>query len=320
MTDHDAQWRWWRGACQAQDFDGYLGTAPIHADEPQSGFFETRHRNQQTSVVTRGVTAIWRNDAGELCGRAGKSTALKPETILHQWPYLAKRPIAHEVYKQWLEIGKFPDEVAAEARAREDGLNDAGDLDQHEFIKDRIDDLAREADRIIAKGAAKSQEEIDTAADLADRLKKLEDRAEKLRTEEKAPHLAECRGVDLKWGGLTAAAAYAKQQLKNVVITPFMRAEIARRDAELARAREIAAKAGAPPPSPPPPVRAGIAASRKVALRDEKSAIIEDYAKTLAYFADNSKVRDLIQQLANASVKTGTTPDGCKLNIQQAAA
>lgn len=228
----DTQWAWYQGTCQAQDFDGYLKVAPIHVDEPQSGFFETRHRNQQTSVVTRSVTAVWRNEAGELCGRAGKNTALKPETILHQWPYLAKRPIAHNVYKQWLETGKFPDEIAADARAKEDGLNDVGDLDQHSFLKDRIEDLTREADRIIAKGAAKSQEEIDTAADLADRLRKLEDRAEGLRKEEKQPHLDGARGVDLKWGGLTASAAHAKNQLKQVVITPYMRAEIARQDAE----------------------------------------------------------------------------------------
>lgn len=318
MTD---MYSWWRGACQAQDFDGYLKAAPIHVDAPQSGFYETRHRNLQTSVVTRGVTAIWRNESGVLCGRAGKNIPLKAETVEQQWPYLAKRPIAHDVYKQWLETGKFPDEIAADARAKEDGLNDVGDLDQHSFLKDRIEDLTREADRIIAKGAAKSQEEIDTAADLADRLKKLEDRAEGLRKEEKQPHLDGARGVDLKWGGLTASAAHAKNQLKQIVITPYMRAEIARRDAELASARQQAAANNEPwVPAAPKPVKAGVAVARKVGLREEKTAIIEDYAKTLAYFAANSKVRDLIQQLANASVKQGTTPDGCKLNIQQVAA
>lgn len=322
MTDK-TQFSWWLGAIQAQDFDGYLGTAPIHVDEPMSGFYETRSKNRETGVVTRGVVAIWRilePPPALLCGRAGKTTALKPETILHQWPYLAKRPISHETYKQWLEIGKFPDEIAANARAKEDGLNDVGDLDQHSFLKDRIEDLTREADRIIAKGSAKSQEEIDTAADLADRLKKLEDRAESLRKEEKQPHLDGARGVDLKWGGLTASASCAKNKLKKYVITPFMTAEIARQDAETRKMMEVAAANNMPPPPTPKPIKAGVAVARKVGLREEKSAIIEDYAKTLAYFAANSKVRDLIQQLANASVKQGTVPDGCKLNVQQVAA
>lgn len=319
MSD-DTQWIWWRGAVQAQDFDDYLGSAPIHVDDVQSGFYETRRKNQTTGVITRSVVALWQIADGVFQGREGKDRALTMQQIHDSWPYLAKRPIAHEAYKQWLETGKFPDEIAADARAKEDGLNDVGDLDQHAMIKDRIEDLAREAQRIIDRGAAKSQEEIDTAADLADRLKKLEDRAESLRTEEKAPHLAECRGVDLKWGGLTASAAYAKDQLKRIVITPFMTAAIARRDEEIRKAREIAAANNMPPPPAPRPIKAGVAVSRKVGLREEKTAIIEDYAKTLAYFAANSKVKDLIQALANASVKQGTVPAGCKLNIQQVAA
>lgn len=319
MTDQ-TQFAWWVGAVQAQDFDGYLGTAPIHVDDVQSGFYETRRKNQRTGVVTRSVVAIWRDEDRGLLGRQGKDRALSADEATQQWPYLAKRPIAHDVYKQWLEVGKFPDEIAADKIAREDGLNDVGDLDQHAMIKDRIEDLAREAGKIIAKGAAKSQEEIDTAADLADRLKKLEDRAESLRTEEKAPHLSECRGVDLKWGGLTAAAAYAKDQLKRIVITPFMTAAIARQDYEIAHARATAAHNGLPPPPAPKPIKAGVAVTRKVGLRDEKSAVIEDYDKCLAYFATNSKVHDLIQQLANASVKQGTVPDGCKLHTQQVAA
>lgn len=320
MNEIATQWDWWQGACQAQDFDGYIKAAPIHVDEPHSGFYETRNKHKETGAVSRGVTAIWRNDSGVLCGRQNKDFALDAETVTQRWPWLAKRPIPHAVYKTWIETGKFPDEIAADKVARADGLNDVGDLDQHAMIKDRIEDLARESNKIIANGAAKSQEEIDTAADLADRLKKLEDRAESLRKEEKQPHLDSGREVDLKWGGLTASAAHAKNQLKQVVITPYMRAEIARQDAETRKAMEIAAANNMPPPPAPKPVKAGVAVARKVGLREEKSAIIEDYAKALAYFSGNSKVRDLVQQLANASVKQGTCPDGCKVHTQQVAA
>lgn len=320
MTDQ-TQFAWWAGAVQAQDFDGYLGTAPIHVDEPQSGFYETRRKNQRTGIVTREVVAIWRDEDRGLIGRQGKDRALSADEATQQWPWLAKRPIAHSVYKTWIETGKFPDEIAADKIAREDGLNDVGDLDQHAMIKDRIEDLAREANKIIAKGAAQSQEEIDTAADLADRLKKLGDRADDLRVEEKQPHLSGCREVDLKWGGLTASAAYAKNQLKHIVITPFMKAEIKRRDDEVFRAKADAAFKGDPIPEiRAAPVKAGVAVARKVGLREEKSATIENYQMCLNYFSDNSKVKDLIQALANASVKQGTVPAGCKLNVQQVAA
>ncbi|HXI42810.1 MAG TPA: hypothetical protein VNH83_22700 [Bryobacteraceae bacterium] len=319
MTVTDAQWAWWQGAAQAPDFDVYLKAAPIHVDEPQSGFFEARRRNQQTNVVTRGVVAIWRKDDGTLVGRQDKDRSLTADQVTQQWPYLAKRPIPHATYKTWIDTGKFPDEITADQIARADGLNDVGDLDQHAMIKDRIEDLTREADKIIAKGAAKTQAEVDTAADLADRILRLEKRAETLRTEEKQPHLDAGREVDLKWGGLTAAAANAKNQLKRLVITPFMVAETARRDDEIRKAREQAAANNTPPPPAPKPVKAGVAAARKAGLREEKTAIIEDYAKVLNYFAANSKVRDLIQQLANASVKQGTVPDGCRLHVQQVA-
>ncbi len=322
MTD---QWTWWLGAqaaAVAGEIDAYFKAHPISVDDVQSGFYETRRRNQQTGVVTRGVVAIWRRENGELCGRQDKDMGLLPCEAEKQWPYLAKRPITHAVYKAWIEHGKFPSEIEAEKVAQADGLNDIGDIDQHEMIKDRIEDLTREAERIAAKGAAKTKEEADTAANLARRLKKLEDRADVLRKEEKQPHLDAGRGVDLKWSGLVAGAAYAKNQLMRMVVTPYLDAATAARDAELAKARAEAAAKSEPwvPADPPRRITVGDASARKVGLREERTAVIDDYTKCLAYFADNHKIRQLIQQLANASAKQGTCPDGCRINIQQVAA
>lgn len=340
MTD---RFEWWRGAVAAvatQTYDEYLKSHPINQEEPMLGFYETRHKDPQTDAIRRGGIAIYcdpeRDDA--VVGNEDRTKLRTGDDLLNRWPFAARRPISYEVYKSWYDNGKYPDEIEREKIARADGLNDVGDMDPFDLLKDRIADLTREAQQRIDKGAAKSIDESNDAADLADRLKKLEARAESLRKEEKQPHLNAGAEVDLKWVPLTKAAGDAKTNLKRLVITPFEVAEQNRRIAEAAKVRAqaeadaAAARAEAtkkgeepPPPAPLPPIApikrtAGVTATRKVGLRDEKTAIIDDYAKTLAYFAANSKVKELIQTLANASVKQGTTPDGCRLHIEQVAA
>jgi hypothetical protein len=304
------EYDWWRAA-----LSGNVG--PLHDGEPQSGRYRSRRKNKETGEIVWRPVAYW-NDWSDpaaprmLCKIGDKMLDAKQGAEL--WSYVAQHPITNEVYKHAMATGEWPDVHPAAQRDRINSAN-APDPDSLEAVKDSVEDLAREAEKLIKAGAAKTKDESDRAADLADRLRKLEVRADTRRRQLNEPHEDEIDKINGAWNPVRDLAADAKQRLKAVVVTPFLLA----RDAAEAKAREDAAKTGAPVAAPPPRKRAAGTSSR-VSLTSQKSAVIKDYDKALAYFAQNQKVKDLIQQLANAAVRSGTTPDGCELHENKVAA
>jgi len=301
-------WEWWRNA-----LGGTAGA--INADEPQAGFYESRSKNKTTGEVTRGIVAYWyepaefeaKGCAAKLFCKSGFGDAARMVPDLQareRWPYASKRPIAKATYDAVRAGQPWPDENEAAAldRARQfsNDENAAAEADTFEGIKDRLEDLAREADALIRAGAATTQDAADRAADLADRLRK---------------HMDAAAAVQHKWMPLVNRADDCKGRLKRVVVTPYLVAIEAKQQAE----RVAAIAAGADPEAvAAPKVRAGTTTT--VAPRTVTTATVEDWPKALAYFVDNAKVRDLVQQLANAAGRQGICPAGCKINTAKAAA
>jgi hypothetical protein len=314
------QWTWWRGAL--------AGTpTPINADEPGAGFYETRSKNKQSGEITRSVIAYWYAPDGSLYCKSGfgATSRMVPDlTARERWPYASKRPITKETYDAVCKSGRWPDEseAAAADRARtSDGKrrpnsDAAPDQDSIEGIAERISDLAREAEKIVAAGAAKTKAESDQAADLADRLLKLEKSADLKRRTAMQPHEERAQEEDRKWRPLRDRAAALKADLKNRVVTPFL---IAARDQARAETATAAAT-GAAIPAQSRGKGPSAGTSGRVSLRETKAARIVDYTKTLAFFANHEHVRALVQQLSNASVRAGITPDGCEVDTTSAAA
>lgn len=324
MTAAD-QWAHWRAALAA-----VLSGEPvpaIDANAPASGFYESRSKNRQTGEITRGLIAFWRDDAGKLFCKAGygeRARMLDEAKACDQWPYVAKRPISRETYDA-VRTGKgWPDEhpaAAADRAATSDGTarpNNAPEPDSLEGVAERLADLGREAEKAIGAGAAKTKDAADQAADLADRLLKLEKTSDTKRRDGMRPHEEEADKVDKLWRPLRDKAADLKSRLKAVVVTPFL---LAARDAAIRQATAEAAASGDTISDRAIAARSAPAGSTsRTSLRDNKSARITDYPKALAYFAENDKVKALVQQLATASVRAGTMPDGCKLHTTASAA
>lgn len=310
------QYDWWRGACLAvseRALEAYFGAHPIHDSEPESGFYETRSKNKQTGAETRGVAAIWRDSAGKLHGRLGKDFVLPEHKIMERWPFLAKRPIFHPTYKFVNEKGLFPDESPIAHRNRTDPP-----ADTLSAISERVSVLAGEAEAIIERGAAKSIEQSNQSADLADALRKLEARAEELRETEKKPHLQAGRDVDAKWTPVRDAAKSAKERLKKLVITPFEVVEQRRREAEVKlEAEQVSNETGVAVEAAP--VKRTVGNTAHVALHDVKSAEIVDFKQALLFYASHPDMIDLVQRLANAAMKRDETVPGCKLKVTQEA-
>jgi hypothetical protein len=301
MTD---QWNWWRAALK-----GTFG--PNHIDEPQAGFYRSRSRSKTTGEVTFRPIAYWYTGTGELRCKLG-DTILADIRAREQWPFVAEHPITRELYDAVRAGGPWPGEHPAAAADRKNS-NTAPEDNSLEATRDRIEDLAREAEKVIAAGAATTKAAADRAADLADRLLAREKSADVRRREEMRPHEEAAKAVDAQWRPLRDRAADCKARLKKLVVTPFLLAiEAANKKAE-----GEAVRTGRPVEAAP---RQTVGTTTSTALRTVTSAVIEDYAKTLAYFADNAQVRELVQKLANASARAGTCPDGCRINTDKAAA
>lgn len=308
---------------------------PIHDGECQSGFYRVRSRDK----TTWRTVAYWFKDGALRCRVDGAD--IEEQRAMELWPYASKNPIAHETYKLVTEGGGWPDQHAA---VTADRLNSTGAPDENSFegLSDRITDLARDAERLIAAGGAKSQDEADRASDLANRLGELRNKADGARAAEKKPHDEASKAVQAKWLPVLSIADVYKR-VKAAVVTPFLvEQDRVRREKEAAAQRaaeqveeqnraatEAAIKAGQPAPepvavapsiAPSAPGRAGSGGRRSVALRTQKSGVVEDHAAALAFFANHEDVKSLVATLANRAVRAGVEVPGVRVINEQVAA
>jgi hypothetical protein len=292
---------------------------PIHDGEPQAGFYRLKTRDGNSHPV-----AYWFAADGTLRCRVGKQD-INEQTASERWPWASKSPITHEVYKAVIAGEPWPDQHESVIRDRANSTN-APDDQSFDGLKDRIEDLARDAQALIDAGAAPDQSAADRASDLANRLAELQKQADAARAAEKKPHDDAAALVQAKWKPLLGVADIYRQ-IKAAVITPFLVAEDAkRRSAEAAarKAAEEAAKAGKPMPEPATMQRAapkaGSNGRRSVALRSVKVVTITDRDALLAFFTGNEQITDLLQKLAEKATAAGVKVPGVTVTEEQRAA
>lgn len=297
MSDNN-EWTWWQDALSGRHM-------PIDVNDPQTGYYRTRGRGGRYMPV-----AFWRDGAGSLRCRVDNLDVL-PERAVELWPFASKNPVSFEDYTARIETGKWPGEHEAVINH-----NQAPPENSVEAIAERIEDLAREAAKLIETGAAQSESVADQASDLANTLGELETKADKLRVAEKEPHIAAGRAVDGKWNPLRDKAAEFKRRLKLVVITPFL----TRKRDEAMKANVAAVATGvAPETLPQQRVTAG-SSKRATALRTHVSAEVENWDALLAHLKEHPEIREAAQRIANASAKAGFALPGTRIVKTQVAA
>jgi hypothetical protein len=292
---------------------------PIHDGEPQAGFYKLRTRDGNWHPV-----AYWFGKEGDLRCRVGGKD-VNEQTASERWPWASKNPIPHEVYKAVVAGGPWPDQHEGVTRDRANSDAAPAD-DSFDALKDRIEDLARDAQALIEAGAAADQNAADRASDLANRLAELQKQADAARAAEKKPHDEAAAAVQAKWKPLLGAADIYRR-IKEAVITPFLVAEEKKRrlaEAEARRKAEEAAKAGQPIPEPSAVQRAapkaGSGGRRSVALRTVKVVTITDRSALLAFFADNPIITEALQKMAERATAAGVNVPGVTVTEEQRAA
>lgn len=298
----DPQWDWWREALQATEAGREITK---ENNNPQSGFYESRRKRRNGDVIRR-VVAVWRDAHGALFAKCDNEM-LDADVLNEMWPWL--RPMPKPLYDAIRRGGPWPDlneAVTNHNRAPQD--------DSFEGIRDAIDSLAVEAERLIKKGAAKTQDDADQAADLADRLSKLRSKADAARETEKRPYLEQGRAVDARWKPvITAADIY--QRLKQIVCLPFLSAK--KKAEETARAKAVVTGERVPERTS---VTAGGTRGRAIGLRTIIKAQIVDQDALYQACRNSPKIVGVLQELADAAARCGTALPGTKLVESEQAA
>lgn len=300
MAEAANDFQWWRDALSGN-------RKPNDGNSPQCGYYKTRRKGRDGFVP---VAYWWDTKTGELrCHMDGSDYDL--QRALEIWPFASKNPVSTEDYGERIRTGKWPGEHAAVI-----GHNASPPDDTPESITERIADLAREAETMIAAGAALSEAVSDQASDLANTFGELEGKADKLRIAEKAPHLEASRAVDGKWQSLISRAADLKRRLKLIVVTPFLN----KKTEEANRAAVAAITAGAAPEALPQPKLTAGASKRPTALRTQTFAEVTDWAALLAALHEHPDIRETAQRIANASAKVGVALPGTRIITRKVAA
>lgn len=291
------------------------GPAPeVTPGTPHAGFYRRGTRKAGEWVCV----AIWRDpDSGALVGIDGNYDVSDPDKLDELFARCCRQAVDEKVWRAVAERNEpWPDAPPPPAVDPQDFANMPAD--EHEALKAQIDAERFEVERWLKSTEISSEEDAAKATDWGHRIKtQLQDRAEKMRVEEKKPHDEAAKAIQAKWKPLVDTSDALVRKLK-VAIEPYLR------EKQRKLAAERAAALSAETPSAPPPQRLAVGNSGRVSLRTVKHAQIEDFDATLAHFLKQAATRveivELIQNFATKAVRAGADVPGVKVVTEQKAA
>jgi hypothetical protein len=255
-------------------------------NQPQSGWYRVKRKG-------RFVPVTWWGEGGEQICLLDFAPITDIDQIEKLWQFGCQRAVSEEDYLHYYEFNRWPDESAAVI-----GDNRAPDDDSIEAMRARYEDLAQEAERLIAEYStgAPNADVAAQASDLAGRLGKVEKKASDLHDAEKLPILKTGREIDQKWFAVRDGAASLKTRLKHILLTPWLKAE---KEADK------------------PSITGTI--EKRVSLRTARSAKIVDRYVLLEHLKDHDMVLKCIQNIADGAARNKVALPGVEI-IEEARA
>ena len=293
------------------------------------GYYKMRrHKNDKWHPV-----CIWRHE-GELVCRVGADMA---DDVNAVWLYCSDNPVSKaDALFAFENAGRWPGDAPAPI-----GSNMPPSDDPFDEISRKLEAEAERVDAWVAE-----KHEGATAANMAANwlvdLRKLEKETVAAFDTEKAPVLAESKRIDTKWRGVKNMAASIKKKMDDccqaigrkekarlqAIADAKAKEEAERRrqewEAEQAKIAALAQEHNIPAEPEPAPEIVVVAEPVKVAFGGAQGsriglrkvpprAVVEDWAKAAGYFAGNSKVKELVQRLADHAARDGHQVPGVKM-------
>lgn len=233
-----SDYRFWKAALSSPRSIG-TPALPIHENEPQVGYYRKRNKGGTDTPV-----AIWvSND--EMLAVDGVESDYRAVDPVKVWTYVARDPIAYDLYKAVYEGAPWPDAPPVVDKT-------------HNLPADEVEALDMElqgeielADAFLQQPVA-DQTAADKVATWAKRLGEMEKKFDAIREERKRPHLEAGRKIDAEFKPRIEKAAEYKTKLKRsldkwlseqAAAERARQAEAARAAAELQRQAEEAERA-----------------------------------------------------------------------------
>jgi hypothetical protein len=296
------QYQWWRKALARNRL-------PIHDGELRCGLYRWGNR----------AVAIWQTGGQGYSAETHVTYNGAPQfvdNVLEHWPHISKEPVTPQTYMACRDAGwKWPGgNAVVDAMTMTPvgskppvlGSNEPPADDSPAMLSAQLDELEREAKRLIEAGAAKSQAQVNEAARVADKIASVQKAALELHQRSKAPVLEQGRAIDRLWFPLRDRADELKRLLKGAVVTPFLIADEERR-----RKENVAMVAAGI--APEAIVNQGAKASggtRTTSLRTVTSANITGYYELLEHLRDHPAIKGAVQDIADRSAKAGVQLPG----------
>lgn len=302
------RWAWWMKALK-----GEFG--PMHEGQPEQGFYRTRFKGGKWEPV-----AIWKDeDTGQwIAYRAGREA--DPGEA---WNFCRTHPITREAYDRAMTGQPFEDEDATVAEQVAAAGHNSGEVDEAETIKDQI------AAALAGLDAYQSIKDDATAAkalSLRNRLNELSKSADKIREDEKKPHLEAGKAVDAKWQPLVKSAKAGADKVRDAIgaweteklqAERKRQAEIAAEQARIAAENAASAKQtdGEVMEAPAHVATADVAPAPikptygKAASVQVKTVVkdVTDWQALAVYMSVHPEVQDLLRKLAQRAIDAGRT-------------
>lgn len=271
--------------------------APIHADEPQCGYFRLKAGNGIYLPTYIGMESPVDPETGELEGdeRMICNIAKVVRDPHDAWTYVAGHPVAYEAFKQAWETGKWPDEAPGENFQPADSLE--GAIDQLEAM---LANVARFKE-------IETQMQCDQAANLKDRLMETGKALEAMQKVELEPIRQAGYQVHEKYDPWLVRLRGGIDFLRDAMKPYFDRAREAAKAATVQAGGEGAARAL------DVHLRAGGMSGRRTYERTDKIPIIKDYEAALAYVKNDKEIRLAVEKVVKRIIKAGGKVPGVEI-------
>lgn len=321
------QWTWYRAALAGEKPEPSDGVV-------ESGFYWTK----ASKAGGRLPVAIWRALDGTFncrVGAKGSERTIEFDKAAERWPWVCANPVDRESYKTAFTTGAWPDGTPTSAPEAAAAARTNLPSDPFERLQAEIADKMASAEAWMkAHPEAKSQTDADYATNLKREIDGLLKQADAMHTTEKAPHQAAAKAVDdrfrfrdaMKATGVSLRAIFERfmvtkeQMARKAAQEKFeaerKAAEAARREAEAAFKKKmdddpigaLTDQALELPEVPTAPekvkVQSGGGIGRAAGLKSVWVGTIDDLDAVYAHFRETDQVRDVLQKLVDATVRT----------------
>lgn len=298
-SKQDALYAWYYAALE---FGPGSPQAPIHADEPQCGYFRLKGKNGNAALPcyiameapTDPETDELSGDERLICKVRGGGIEIVRDPG-NAWVYLAGHPVPYEAFTQAWETGRWPDDAPGANFTPSDELS--GLVDQLSSMLGHVHEFKR----------IESQVQCDQAANLKDRLLECHKALDAMRKAEKEPHDKAAHAVQAKFLPYLAKARDAVDELR-IAMGPWLR----RVETEAKAALEAAGGAGAAAQFQPK-ARAGGMSGKRTSTRTSKLPVIVHYKTAAIAVLDEPEVVKAVEAAVKRWFREGKTAPGVEV-------